>query len=163
MKYVIAVLGVIAASTVAAWCNPPSGAVTVTAAVPANCVLRSPNSLDFGHYKAAQTRSGAVDVNTNVLSIACTKGAPGVSIAIDNGRNYSGTHRNLEAGAGKSLIAYEIYTTPDHSTAWTTVNRLAYVPASDAATDIPMYGRAYPGQNPRPGHYDDTVTAMVNF
>lgn len=159
----MAVLGAIAASTVAAWCNPPSGGITVTAAVPANCILRSPNSLDFGHYKAAQSRTGTLDANANVLSIACTKRSPGVTIALDNGRNYSGTHRNLGARDGKSFIAYEIYTAPDHSTAWTTVNRVSYVAASDAATDIPMYGRAYPGQNPSPGHYDDTVTAMVNF
>lgn len=162
MKYVIAVFGAIAASTVAAWCNPPSGSVTVTARVPANCILRSPNSLNFGHYKTP-SRARAIDVSANVLSIACTKGAPGVSIALDNGRNYSGAHRNLGARAGRSLVAYEIYTAPNHSTAWTTVNRVSYVATSDAATDIPMYGRAFPGEHPSPGHYSDTVTAMVNF
>lgn len=163
MKYLAAVLAALAASTIAAWCSPPPGRITVTATVQANCILRSPNSLDFGHYSSAQASSRTIDANANVLSIACTKGVPGASISLDNGSNYSGTHRNLGSRDGKSLIAYEIYTSPDHSTSWTTINTLSYVPTSDAATDVPMYGRAFPGPSPHPGHYVDTVMAMVNF
>lgn len=162
MKYGFAIVALLAASTVEAWCNP-SSVVTVTASVPANCILRSQNSLDFGHYSSVQRRNGAIDVSANVLSIACTKGAPGVTIALDNGRNYSGAHRNLGARDGTSLVAYEIYTSPDHSTAWTTINTVSYAPAGNAATDVPMYGRAFPGEHPVTGHYVDTVMAMVNF
>lgn len=146
-----------------AFANPPRGSITISAAVPANCLLRSPASLDFGRYNAAQTKNGTIDATGDVLSIACTKGSPGVYVALDNGRNYSGIHRNLGARDGKSLIAYEIYTSPDHSTAWTSVNTVSYAPASDAPTSLVMYGRAFPGRGPRPGRYADTILAMVNF
>lgn len=161
MKYAIVTAALVLVSTVAAFSNPPSGLLTVVASVPPNCVLHSPEALDFGSVPAGALRS-PLDANADVLSIACTKGAQSVSIALDNGQNYRGSHRNLTHN-GRDLVAYEIFTSADHSTAWNMVNTVSYVPLSDAPASVTMFGRVLGGQEPQPGRYADHLLAMVNF
>ena len=152
----------------ATWLGVAFGAQTVTtiavtAKVQSNCVLHSPLALDFGVYNPATQAGGPLDVVGSVLTVACTRGAPGVSIALDNGDAYGDSHRNLQSGNGRDLVGYEIYTDATHSTVWNMIQTVAYVPASNAATAISMYGRVLGGQKPHPGHYADTLLAMVNF
>lgn len=162
MKYAIVTAALVLVSTVAAFSNSPSGSLTVVASVPPNCILHSPEALDFGAVPSSALRS-PIDTNANVLSIACTKGAQSISIALDNGQNFTGSHRNLAGRGLRDLVAYEVFTSADHSTVWNMVNTVSYVPLSDLATNVTMYGRILGGQRPRPGRYADRLLAMVNF
>jgi spore coat protein U-like protein len=162
VKYAIVTAALVLVSTVAAFSHPPASSLTVTASVPPNCVLHSPEALDFGSVPASAFGS-PLDANANVLSIACTKGAQSISIALDNGQNFNGAHRNLAGRGGRDLVAYEIFTSPDHSTAWNQVNTVSYVPSSDQPANVMMYGRILGNQQPQPGRYVDHLLAMVNF
>ena len=162
MKYAIVTAALVLVSTVAAFSDPRTGTLTVVASVPPNCVMHSPEALDFGTVPVSALRS-PIDANANVLSIACTKGARAISIALDNGQNYAGSHRNLARGSGGDLVAYEIFTSADHSTTWNMVNTVSYVPLSDRPANVTMYGRVLGAQQPKPGRYADHLLAMVNF
>ena len=137
--------------------------LAVTASVQANCVLRSPLELNFGVYKAAERGSAPLDAVGNVLWIACTKGSPSVNIALDNGQSFNGAHRNLRSTNGRDLVAYEIYTSANHSSAWNLVQTLSYVALTARPSVIAMYGRVFGGQRPKAGRYSDTLLALVNF
>lgn len=135
----------------------------VGARVRANCLLRAPLGLDFGVYNPATQRNTPLDAAGNVLSIQCTKGSPGVSVALDNGESYANSHRNLHDG-DNDIVAYEIFTGADHATVWNMTQTVAYVPTSGQPASIAMYGRILPAQTaPHPGRYADTLLAMVNF
>ncbi len=134
----------------------------VSAQVRANCVVRSPLGLDFGTYDP-RARGSAPEAVANALSIACTKGSPGIRVALDGGESYSDSHRNLRDDANH-MIGYEIYTGPDHATVWNMIQTVGYVAATSQSTAIPLYGRVLPlATKPEPGHYADTLLAMVNF
>ena len=138
-------------------------ALLVGAQVRANCVLRSPLGLNFGVYDPTTRGNAPLDAVGNVLSIQCTKGSPGVRVALDNGESYANSHRNLHDDADHT-IAYEIYTGADHGTVWNMTQTVAYVPLTGQAASIAMYGRVLPIRTaPYPGHYADTLLAMVNF
>ena len=139
-----------------------STTLELSAQVRANCVVRSPLGIDFGTYDP-HARGSAPEAVANALSIACTKGSPGVRVALDGGESYADSHRNLRDDANHT-IGYEIYTGPDHATVWNMIQTVAYVPVTSQPTAIPLYGRVLPQPaKPEPGHYVDTLLAMVNF
>ena len=162
MKVAILVAALILASTCASREAANSASFDVSAKVRANCVVRSPVGLDFGTYDP-HARGTVPDAISNALSIACTKGSPGISIALDGGESYADSHRNLRDDENHT-VGYEIYTGPDHATVWNMIHTVAYVPVSSQPTAIPLYGRVLPLlSKPEPGRYVDTLLAMVNF
>jgi spore coat protein U-like protein len=126
--------------------------------------VTSPTSLNFGGYDPVVTNNtAALDVAPNALSVACTRGAPGVTVNLDLGIHAIGSTRYMSDGAGHTL-QYEIYTTAGRTVVWNATNSVSYSPTSMAATTLPVYGRVPGGQDAYTAvSYSDTVTATVNF
>lgn len=144
----------------AALARSTSVSLHVGAVVTANCVLKSTGVFDFGTYESGQ--QAPLKVSEKVLSIACTKKAPGVHIGLSNGLNFSKHLRNL-VGPHHELVAYQIYTTAKEKRVWNEHNKVGYKPKSDRLTPITMYGVVLPRQDVRSGKYQDALVATVNF
>jgi len=141
-----------------------TGTLAVVASVSANCQIATSANVDFGTYDTAvHLHDGPVDVTAQAVSIACTKDATGVSIALDQGEYARGSHRGLGGGPGTATVAYDIYTSQQRSTVWNTINTVAYAPRTSRSVTIPLYGRIPAGQTVAPGRYSDVLLAMVNF
>jgi len=146
--------------SVAADGNVAHSPMTVKASVAADCSVQSPQSIDFGTYSAGSTS----DTTTDALQIACTKGASGVTVALDNGQNYSGGHRAMRGTGGSSAVYYEIYTASARNIIWNRTQTVTYVPTSGQPGKLTLYGRVVGAtSNLVAGNYTDTLTAMVNF
>jgi len=165
MRVLAAALGMafVTLGSAIAFAATGTGTLTVDASVAANCVVATSANVDFGTYDTAvHLHDGPVDVTAQAVSIACTKDAPGISIALDQGENAHGTHRGM-GGPGAATVAYDIYTTQQRSTVWNSVNTVAYASQTSRAVTIPLYGRIPAGQTVAPGRYTDVILAMVNF
>jgi spore coat protein U-like protein len=163
LKYAAVLALVLGGSTQAAFAATKVIPLRVSAVVKPNCVLHSPIGLDFGRYDTAHQNGGPLDAVANALSIQCTRSALAVAISLDNGRSYWGSHRNLR-DARSDLVAYEVYTAPDHATVWNAIQTVSYVPVTSQPASLALYGRVLPARTPpQPGHYSDTLTALVNF
>lgn len=137
-----------------------SAALVVTARVDANCVVHSASALNFGTY--VWTHAGEpLDATANALTIACTRGATGVAIALGAGQHASGTYRGLSSG--NATVRYQVYTSPDRTVVWDVTNTVQYVPVNSQPVDISMYGRVVANEQPPPGLYSDVLLAAVNF
>ncbi|HET9393306.1 MAG TPA: spore coat U domain-containing protein [Candidatus Rubrimentiphilum sp.] len=135
--------------------------LTVKTAVAANCALQSPQGIDFGTYDPSS--NGTVDAQVDALQIQCTKGSAGVSIALDNGQYYNGTHRTMRTAGGNGAVFYEIYTAAARSVVWNRTQTVTYVAATSQPVKITLYGRVLGATAATPGDYSDTLTALVNF
>jgi len=139
-----------------------TGTVAVSGAVTANCTI-SGSTLPLGTYNVLSAT--ALTANANVLSVACTRGAAAVTIALNTGANpthASGTTRALNGG-GSNYLSYELYTSASLATVWSATNTVSYSPTSLAATVLTVYGKIPALQNVVVGAYTDTVTATVSF
>lgn len=138
--------------------------MSTSATVIAKCTVTSPTPLDFGVYDPVVTNNvNPDDVAPNALSVSCTRGAPGVTITLDLGKNASGSTRYMSDGASH-LLHYEIYTTSARTTVWNATNSVSYSSTSLAAHALPVYGRIPGGQDAyTAASYTDTITATVNF
>lgn len=136
----------------------------VGASVIANCKVGT-SSMVFGNYDPLVTnKTSALNV-TGSVSVQCTRGAPGITLTLDNGANSahaSGTTRAM-AGGG-SYLSYELFTDAARTTVWNTINAVSYVPTSMAAASLPVYGQIPGGQDvPAAASYSDGITVTVNF
>lgn len=136
--------------------------LSITASVSADCVIESPSALNFGIFDPATAREDA-DVTADAVSISCTRGASGVTIALDAGTHAAGRRRAMAGDKAGPSLFYEVYTSAAHTVVWNEINTVAYVPAHAGAQRISLYGRIPAGQTVRPGRYADTLLAMVNF
>jgi spore coat protein U-like protein len=137
-----------------------TGSVSVSGTVTGKCST-SGGTLPFGAY--SPLTGAAVDV-TGSLTLQCTRGAPSVTIALDNGANSThavGTTRAMSGGG--SYLSYEIYTSAAETTVWNATNTLSYASTTMAATSIPVYGHIPGGQDVKAASYSDSVLATVNF
>jgi len=145
--------------------SPQSTSMAVGATVIAKCTVTNPVALAFGTYDpvvANHTMLSPLDVSPNALSVSCTRGAPNVTIGLDNGLHYANPDRYLSDGT--HTLQYEIYTTSGRSTVWNSTNTVSYSSSSMAASAQPVYGRIPGGQDAYVNaSYADTVIATVNF
>jgi spore coat protein U-like protein len=141
--------------------NTARSNVAIKTSVAANCALQSPQAIDFGTYDPSS--NGTVDVTVDALQIQCTKGSAGVSIALDNGQYYNGTHRSMRTTGGSGAVYYEIYTASARSVVWNRTQTVTYLAATSQPVRITLYGRVVGANAATPGDYSDTLTALVNF
>jgi spore coat protein U-like protein len=135
----------------------------VSATVQANCVVRSRKELDFGTYDLKNMRGKPLLHRDGVLSIACTKGAAGVRISLNDGRHALKGRRRMREAHGKGEVDYQIYTSARRNEVWNDRHTVSYFPKTDRLVAISMYGKVPGGQKPRAGEYSDELTATVNF
>lgn len=143
--------------------SPQVTSMTVGATVIAKCTVTSPVALAFGTYDpVVANHTSPLDVSPNALSVACTRGAPNVTIGLDNGLHYVSPDRYLSDGT--HTLQYEIYTTSGRSTVWNSTNMVSYSSISMTASALSVYGRIPGGQDAYiSASYADTVLATVNF
>jgi spore coat protein U-like protein len=149
--------------------------LVVTASVAANCAI-STTPLAFGAYDPVVANATANNNATGTVTVACTKGATGLSIGIGNGNNFlSGTRRM--AGGG-DFLSYSIFRPPNNTPgtacsfpgtlAWGTAigtNTLGLTNStSKVARTYNVCGTIPAGQDVAvAATYTDTVVATINF
>jgi spore coat protein U-like protein len=137
-----------------------------SATVVAKCTITSFAPLAFGNYDPVViNRSSPLDNGANSLMIACTRGAPGVSVSLDDGQNFSSPYRRMLAGGmPDTYLNYNIYTTSGYSTVWNAINTVPYASDTKAASLLVMYGSIPGGQDATVNaSYSDMVVATVTF
>ena len=137
--------------------------VTVTASVTNNCSING-GSLAFGAYDPLVTNAADPKDGSGTFTVACTKGASGVTIDLGQGQNYSTGRRMI---AGGDAVNYQLYSDSGRTTIWGSTSGGAALavtaPTSKAAVTYTVYGRIAGGQDVAAGSYTDTVVATVNF
>ncbi len=137
--------------------------LSVSATVSVNCAITA-GTLAFGTYDPVVANASTDLDAAGTFTVACTKGAAGVTIDLGQGGNYSSGRR---MAAGGSYLAYQLYSDSGRSTVWGSTSGGATVsvaaPASKAAVTHTVYGRVAANQDVAAGSYADTVVATVNF
>jgi spore coat protein U-like protein len=137
--------------------------LTVSATVSVNCAVTA-GTLAFGAYDPVVTNASAALDGSGTFTVACTKGATGVTIDLGQGANYSGGRRMVAAG---NYLPYQVYSDAGRTTVWGSTSGGATVavaaPASSAPATYTVYGRIAAAQDVPAGGYGDTVVATVNF
>ena len=141
----------------------------VSASVASKCLVSATSTVAFGSYDPVQTNSstGSDLDGQGSVTIRCTPG-DGVSIALDQGANFSNPNRRM-AGPSSSFLNYELYKEAARTNVWgngTTIGTVLAISAStnNAPRVFDVYGRVPKGQDPgATGSYSDTVQATVNF
>ena len=165
-----AVTGLFSARTVEAGSSTSS--LSISATVVANCTITTSSAIAFGNYDPVAANAATPLDATGTLSVACTKGSPGVKIALATGTNPSGGStctapaRNMNNGA--NLLAYALYQDSGRTQTWgcdtsASGNAVSYNPASKAAVAMTVYARIPAGQDIPAGAYADTVVATISF
>jgi len=142
--------------------NTASGTVTVGGTVVARCTVTT-LTFAFGSYDVLS--GSAVPQSFPAIGVSCTRGATGVTIALDNGLNSThavGTTRAMNSGT--NYLSYELYTSSAMTTVWNATNTVSYSPiTSMAQTSFIIYGQIPGSQDVAVGSYSDTVTVTVNY
>jgi spore coat protein U domain-containing protein, fimbrial subunit CupE1/2/3/6 len=140
-----------------------TASLTVSATVSVNCTVTT-GTLAFGAYDPIAANASANLDGSGTFTVACTKGASGVTIDLGQGSNYSGGRRMVSSG---NFLPYEVYSNSGRTTVWGSTSGGATVavspPASSAAVTYTVYGRIAAAQDAAAGTYSDTVVATVNF
>jgi len=160
---VAGILGTLAVSQATVKAATDTANLAVSATVTAKCTITAPTTLAFGSYDPVVTHAATdLDASTNI-SVACTKGAPGVWVGLGLGSNASGSTRRMAAGS--EFLSYEIYSDASRSSVWGDVlaSSVGYTPTSKASTNLTVYGRVASGQDVAAGSYSDSVVATINF
>ena len=135
--------------------------LTVSATVSVNCVVTA-GTLSFGAYDPVVANASADLDGSGTFTVACTKGATGLTIELGQGSNYSSGRRMVASG---NYLPYELYSNSGRTTVWgsgaAAVSPSA--PSSNAPVTYTVYGRVAAGANVTAGSYSDTVVATVNF
>lgn len=133
----------------------------MSASISSKCTL-STATFGFGSYDT----TSATDLTTSSGSVilSCTRGAPGVTIQLDNGLYSShavGTTRAMANGT--NYLSYDFYTDNGYGTVWNSVHTVTYTSITMASTPISVYGKIPHQQDAAIGSYSDTVMATVNY
>ncbi len=123
--------------------------------IQADCVVSSPNVLDFG---TVGLLSSNKDTSMD-FTVTCTNGAA-YTIAMDNGQNASGSTNRMKNGS--EYVSYELYQNNSYSTVWDDSNTVGSTGTGTAQT-FTVYGRVPPQATPSAGTYTDTVTITVTY
>ena len=140
----------------------------ISATVITNCIVTT-TPVAFGNYDPvgpnATTPAGDKSA-TGTVSVACTKGASGLRIDLDNGVGLPASRRM--AGPGTDVLNYDLYVDAAHATRWGTGAAAGggqTIPnsVSRVARIFNVYGLLPGAQDITAGVYGDTVIATVNY
>lgn len=140
------------------------GTATVGGSITAKCTAGT-GSMAFGNYDPlVVNKTAALNVAGSVV-LSCTRGAPNVTVTLDNGQNAahaSGTTRAMVSGS--TYLSYELYTSAAHAKVWNSTNSVTYASTSMASGTLSVYGQIPGAQDvPAAASYSDSVTVTVNF
>ena len=159
--------GLIVSAPVFAATSAPAN-LLVSATVITNCTITT-TPVAFGNYDPvgvnAATPAGDKSA-TGTVVVACTKGATGLRVDLDNGVGLPAARRMQ--GPGADILNYDLYTDALHATRWGTGAGAGGGQAiansiSKAARTYNVYGLLPGAQDITAGLYGDTVIATVNY
>jgi len=153
-----------------------STSVPVSASVSQNCSISTTSALAFSAYDPVGTNAVAALNATGQISVACSKGAAGLTIGMDNGTHVSGAQRQMLGGTAGSLLQYSIFQPPTNTpgtactypgtTAWSSIGAGLFTLTSAPTKVTRVYnvcGTIPGGQDVAADTYTDTVGATINF
>lgn len=153
-----------------------SSFVPVSASVTQNCTISTTSALAFATYDPININATAALNATGQISIACSKGAVGLTIGMDNGTHVAGAQRQMLGGVAANLLLYNIFQPPSNTpstactfpgtTAWTATGTgmLTLTSAPSKVTRIyNVCGTIPGGQDVAADTYSDTINASINF
>lgn len=153
-----------------------STTVPVSAFVSQVCSISTTSALAFAAYDPVGANATAALNTTGQISVACSKGAVGLTIGMDNGTHVSGAQRQMLGGGTASLLRYNIFQPPSNAagiactfpgtTAWTAVGAGMLTLTSAPARTARVYnvcGTIPGGQDVAADTYTDAVGATINF
>jgi len=146
--------------------------LSVTATVTANCTITT-TPVAFGTYDPASSSNVSA---AGAVSVACAKGATGLSVGLANGSNYANLQRNMKGAVSTDLLAYKLVQPASNAqpaaacpaygsgTEWTDVASLGLTTSpGKAARTYNVCGQLAPAQDVSVDNYSDTVVATINF
>jgi spore coat protein U-like protein len=151
--------------------------IAVSATVSQGCSISTTAALAFGSYDPVGTNATAPLNATGQVSVACSKGATGLTIALNGGTHAAGAQRQMQGTTAADLLLYNLFqpptnvaavactfpgTIPWNSTAGAGVLTLSS-PPSNVARLYNVCGTIPAGQDATTGSYTDTVIATLNF
>lgn len=134
---------------------------TVSAEVIENCTVAA-DDLAFGNYDpiVANAASGAGDIPESAdLTVTCTDGSV-VSIALDNGDNFSGGRRMAK---GADFLSYELYQEAGLSNVFGSGAQAVAHNGTGAAQTVTVHGNLPGGQNVPVGSYSDIIDVTISL
>jgi spore coat protein U-like protein len=153
-----------------------STSVPVTASISQVCSISTTSALAFATYDPINTNATAALNATGQISVACSKGAAGMTIGLDNGAHVAGAQRQMIGGTSTNLLKYEIFQPPGSApntactfpgtTAWTAVGAGLLTLTSSTTKAVRLYnvcGTIPGGQDVSVDTYTDAVNATLNF
>jgi len=153
-----------------------SSFVPVSASVTQNCGISTTAALAFATYDPIGINATAALNATGQISVACSKGAVGLTIGMDNGTHVAGVQRQMIGGVATNLLQYNIFQPPSNTpntactfpgtTAWTATGTglLTLTSAPSKVTRIyNVCGTIPGGQDVAADTYSDTINASINF
>jgi len=140
-----------------------TASIAVSTTIAVNCTVTA-GSVAFGSYDPIVTNASANLDASGTFTVACTKGATGVTVDLGQGSNYSSGRRLVSSG---SYVSYQLFSDSGRTTTWGSTSGGSTVsvsaPSSSAAATYSVYGRIPSGQDVPAGSYSDTIVATVNF
>ncbi len=153
-----------------------STSVPVSASVSQNCSISTSSALAFATYDPVNINATAALNTTGSISVACSKGATGLTIGMDNGTHVAGSQRQMLGGTAAGMLQYNIFQPPTNAPstactfpgtiAWTAVGA-GMLTLTSAPTKVArvynVCGTIPAGQDVAADTYTDTVSATINF
>jgi spore coat protein U-like protein len=176
LLYLSVAAALLSASAVASAASATTN-IDVSATVSQGCSISTTTALAFGAYDPIGANATAALNATGQISVACSKGAKGLTIGMDGGTHVVGTQRQMQGLVATDILLYNLFqppsntaavactfpgTIPWNSTAGAGVLTLSTAP-SKAARLYNVCGTIPGGQDATTGAYTDTVIATVNF
>jgi spore coat protein U-like protein len=151
--------------------------IDVSATVSQGCSIKTTTALAFGAYDPVGVNATAARDATGQISVACSKGATSLTVAMNNGTHVVGTQRQMQGPTATDILKYDLFQPPSNTpgvacAATGTIAWNSTAPAgvltlsSPTSKDARLYnvcGTIPFGQDATTGAYTDTVTATLNF
>jgi spore coat protein U-like protein len=150
--------------------------VPVNATVAQVCSITTSSSLSFNVYDPVNVNLTAPLNATGQISVACSKGATGMTIGLDNGAHVVGQQRQMLGTLNLAFLGYSISQPSTNaagatctfpgSTNWTNVGNGLLSLTNATTSTARLYnvcGSIPGGQNVASDTYTDVVIATINF
>jgi len=150
--------------------------VPVTATVSRRCTISTVSALAFDSYSPIGTNAAASLSSSGQVSIACSKGAVGMTIGVDNGAHFTLAQRHMVGAKTGAFLYYEIFRPPGNApgavctypgaTPWNASGAGLLTLSSSTAKTARVYnvcGTIPAGQDVPADSYSDSIAVTLNF
>ena len=151
--------------------------IAVSATVSQGCSISTTAALAFGAYDPIGANATAALNATGQISVACSKGATGLTIGMGNGTHAVAAQRQMQGAAATDILLYNLFQPPTNvagvactfpaTIPWNSAGPAGVLTLTSAPSKLPrlynVCGTVPGGQDATTGIYTDTVIATLNF